>query len=1229
MSVRIGNSVHLQDSQTMRATPLMLAIALGLGLAAPAQDALARPETAVEKRSETLSRWIVVFEEPAAGSFRGFKPGDSRRPKLAATSPAATGARKYDARSVEATAYLDYLADLRRTRLADASVRLGRPLEPRYIYQHAMNGVALDLTAGEAARLRELPGVEAVRPDFKRYLQTQYGPAWINADDVWSGAATGTARRGEGIVVGVIDSGINRSHVAFTGAGFTNPLGSYKGYCAATPAACNNKLIGLWDFTIGNSGLGEGADTDGHGTHVAATAAGNAYLTNYTGVAPRANIISYKGCGDDSEGCDGSALIRSIDQAVADGVDVINYSIGGGSEDPWAYVGQAPYNDTEAFLGAREAGVVVAVAAGNDGPNPGTVTNPGNSPWTFGVAAASSNRNGNIAADILASFSGRGPVVPLSVLKPDITAPGVTITAAYIGSTSAIATLNGTSMATPHVAGAAALLKSTNPSLTADQVMSALSLTAQPVVRSGVPFANPHEQGAGRVDVGLAARAGLYMEVPAGSFRNARAAVFTGGAETLNLPTMAHAGCFQSCQLTRSFKLMPGANPASYTVQAQLSGGATITPSAAGFVSSAQGSAITFDIDVSAAGLPGTWVYGSVTLVNTSGDGRPNLRLPVAVYASPVSDEAGVPAEVAIDASRERGFTDVALDSLLPLPNARFRMTDLAVPVTSVRNITVDPTNTEIYDDVTSNYSEIFTIPAGTGVRHRIRVTTRAAAPDIDLFVGRDIDNDGRPDESEELCRSTSAASNETCEFTVNGAAAAQNYWLMAQNWSGAGTNVTVSRTVIAAVPSSSGALVATGPGNVPADTPFAVRIGYDVPALAAGDERLALLLVEAAPGERVIEVPVRLVRSSTALAPFALSVGVARDVRLAPGAAHDTLVFDVPANATSVTFRTQGTGSVSLYAAHVPNPTAPVVAPAPARNAPGVLSATAAGANQVLTVSGGSLLPGRWYVTPVNTGGGVAEVAVSATVDATSAPLVVRGGSYYAPARGGHGIFMYPAGAERAVLWYTYFQDGTPTWYYMQAPQPGADGSWSTPIYRAAWNGSANHLVQVGNAVMTSVTDKQFTFAYNLDGFTGVESMDAFLTGCPSVGGQPMDSSANWFDPARAGSGYSVQVHPGYEFIAAFIYDNLGVPRFLAAERGGAFDTGNNPVQLDQLQGFAPLGAYSAPVRTAVGTVSRQYGATAITGITLDATFANGVAGGWNVVDNVVPLGSTQGCAP
>ena len=118
------------------------------------------------------------------------------------------------------------------------------------------------------------------------------------------------------------------------------------------------------------------------------------------------------------------------------------------------------------------------------------------------------------------------------------------------------------------------------PASSADQVVSALTLSAQPVVKlSAVVAANPHEQGAGRIDVALAAKAGLYLEVPAGSFRNARSAVFTGGAEALNVPTLAHAACFQTCQLTRSFKLMPGANPANYTVQAELSGGATITPS--------------------------------------------------------------------------------------------------------------------------------------------------------------------------------------------------------------------------------------------------------------------------------------------------------------------------------------------------------------------------------------------------------------------------------------------------------------------------------------------------------------------------------------------------------------------------------------------------------------------------------------------------------------------------
>lgn len=1209
----------------MRATPLMIAIALGLGASVVPGDASARqaPPPAWEK-AEGRQTWIVVFEEAPAAAFRGFEPGDGRRPKLAPTSPAATGHDRYDAQSPEARAYTEYLGDLQRLRLGDMSAKLGRPLEPVFRYVHATNGVALLLTKDEAAALRDQPGVKRVTPEFLRYPQTNFGPGWINADEVWSGAATGVPRRGEGVVVGVIDTGINRNHVAFAQGGTANSLGGYRGYCVSVPNACNNKLVGLWDFTVASNGIGEAADTDGHGTHVASTAAGGPYISQYSGVAPRANIIAYKACPDGEEACLGSALVASIDQAVADGVDVINYSIGGGPRDPWLY------QDSFAFLAAREAGVVVAAAAGNDGPDAGTLSSPSNSPWVMSVAAATHDRNGVDSADILAGFSGRGPVRPFSVLKPNLTAPGVQIVAAGHTGTQSLTQMSGTSMATPHVAGAAALLKSTNLNLTADQITSALQLTARPSIRRSpaLPPVDPHQQGSGATDVALAAKAGLYLEVAPGSFRNASEAVFTGGAENLNLPALAQGGCFMSCQLTRTFKAMPGAAGTTYSVQASLSkAGASITPSVAGITASASGSPVTLTISLQDNALLGQWVYGEVNLVNTSGNGRPDLRLPVAVYFSAVSDESGVPGEITINAEHERGFVDVQLGSIVSLPNARFATSDLAPSQSQVRTIPADPTNDDPFDVVGQNYIDTFQVPAGPGSTFAVRVTTSAPQPDVDLFVGRDSNNDGIPQASEVVCVSGSPESNEECAFTVPGTSGSQAYWLMVQNWSGPGTNVRISRAVVSSAAGSGETLVATGPGETEANEDFTVRVAYDDPGMGPSEERMGFLRIEATPGDPVLEIPVVVKRTGSAPSPFALAPGQARRVKLQAGQAHDTLVFDVPANATSVSFKTVGSGSVSLYAAHVANPGGPVIQPAPARNAAGVISATAAGANQTITVSGASLKPGRWYVTPVNTGGSATEVEVSASIGASSGSLAVRPGSYYAPGRGGHGIFMYPSGDQQAVLWYTYFQDGSPTWYYMQAPQPGGNGSWTTPIYRASWNGSANHLVEVGEAVFSARTDQQFSFAYNLDGFTGVESMDAFLVGCPGIGGTPVDASGHWFDPARAGTGYSVQLNPNYEFYAAFIYDELGVPRFLAAERGGAFDAGNGVLALDQLQGFAPLGAYSAPVRTNVGSLQRQFTGSVLSGIVLDANFAGGVSGAWSENDAVVPLGGTQGC--
>ena len=1220
----------------MRTTPLMLAVAMALGLPAVTSQAapVARPADA---KAERLQVYIVGFEEPAAARFRGFDPGDTRRPKLSPTSARVTGAAKYNPDSVEARAYVDYLDDLRAVRLGEASRRVGRGLEPIHTYSHALNGVALRLTATEAEVLRSVPGVSGVRPDFVRYLQTDTGPTWIGANLIWNGTATGTQRRGEGVVVGVIDSGLNRNHVAFSGTGYTNPRPQLYGYCAlpASASACNGKVIGLWNFTVGGSGQSDPTDSDGHGTHVASTAAGNPFTVSgltFSGVAPRAHLIAYKACPDDS--CLGSALLASIDRATQDAVDVINYSIGGGATDPWATVTSAGLDDEEAFLGAREAGIFIAVSAGNEGPNPGTVGGPSNSPWVMSVAAATHNRNGLAAADVLASFSSRGPVVPFNVLKPDVTAPGVAIVAATHTNTTGTANLSGTSMAAPHVAGAAALIKSTRPAFTADQLVSALSLTARPVVRltAGGTLAHSHEQGAGRIDASLAVNAAAYLEVPANAFRNARANIYTGGADALNTPTLTHAGCFRTCSFTRSIKLMPGAPSTTYSVQVNLPAGASMTPSAASITPDADGETLVFNLDVDNPALVGQWLRGDVTLVNTSGNGRPNLRLPVTVYVNPFANEASVPATQAISAATERGFVDINLGGMVPLNEARFVATNLVAPTVSTVNITVDPTPNEAYDNVSSNNISLVTIPASASpVRYRLRASTTAASPDIDLFVGRDANSNNLPSQSEELCYSASAGSNEVCDIIVTSEAVARNYWVMVQNYSGPGTNVRIERVAIPLTAGTDGRLVASGPGRVPATTPYRVRLGYDDASAVQGDVRYGALLIQGTPGNTVYELPVSFSRTSSNLAPFALAPGVPRSYTLAAGVAHETLVFDVPANATSVTFSTQGTGSVSLYAARVGSPTSPVVALAPARNAPGVIAATAAGANQSITatVAAGTLQPGRWYVTPVNTGGTAATVNVQATINSVGSALPLTPGSYYNASRGGHGVFIYPSASELVMLWYTYLQDGTPTWYYAQGPIPTAHGVWNGTLYRSAWDGDSNVLVQVGNAVLAPQTADTFSLSYNLDGFTGVEPMTFFLKGCPSVSGTPLNVSAHWFAPAKPGYGYSVQVNPNYEFLATFVYDGLGFPRFLTAERGGAFQAGTNPVDISQLQGFAPLGAYVAPTRSTVGTLTRSYGVSTINTISANATFTNGVPGSWSENASVSALGSTQGCTP
>lgn len=310
------------------------------------------------------------------------------------------------------------LEHLQAERLADLERRIGRAPDVVFQYVHALNGAAVRLTADEARQAARLAGIAAVTRDRLYPLLTDRSPDFLGATAVWNGTATGglAGTQGEGILVGIIDSGINLDHPSFSDTPpdaytYVNPNGPgvFLGWCDPMhpdydPSyVCNDKLIGAWDYADAVSGGTEAngpEDAYNHGSNIAAIAAGNNLLwPPISGIAPHAQIIAYDACyWSDGLGnliCPGASMLAAINQAIADDVDVINMSIAGGEN---------PYNDPVelALLDAVAADIAVVVSAGNDGPEAGSVLH--NSPWVTTVAATSHDRTNN--TNSVGSFTG-------------------------------------------------------------------------------------------------------------------------------------------------------------------------------------------------------------------------------------------------------------------------------------------------------------------------------------------------------------------------------------------------------------------------------------------------------------------------------------------------------------------------------------------------------------------------------------------------------------------------------------------------------------------------------------------------------------------------------------------------------------------------------------------------------------------------------------------------------
>jgi len=425
---------------------LLLAVLIPLGVSAQYESdlrdagSLGAIRLAGSEDQGASKVYIVQLAMPSAGQYHASLLTASAAPDTHTQSRV-----RFNKNSPVMQRYTSRLAEVQD----NVITRAGAGTELIYRYKFGLNGFAARMHPAQAHKLESLPEVLHVWEDEIRPLATNYSLDFLGLFDQEGGLRGTPGLDGEDIIIGVIDSGIAPEHPALKDTReadmpslcrgewaensllgrwlcrrykkrddvvtFEPPV-DWNGACIGgeefEDTACNNKLIGARWFVDGADAGGpidEGEirsarDVDGHGTHTATTAAGNkvkasifgSFIDRIEGVAPRARIAVYKACwlrpGDQRATCNTSDLANAIDAAVADGVDIINYSVG-------SSLLRVTAPDDLALMAATKAGVLAVVAAGNEGPNLGTIGSPAGGPWV--VTAGASSRDGQTSIEAL------------------------------------------------------------------------------------------------------------------------------------------------------------------------------------------------------------------------------------------------------------------------------------------------------------------------------------------------------------------------------------------------------------------------------------------------------------------------------------------------------------------------------------------------------------------------------------------------------------------------------------------------------------------------------------------------------------------------------------------------------------------------------------------------------------------------------------------------------------
>ena len=420
--------------------------------------------------------------------------------------------RRLDVRAPASVSYLRRLAVAQR----NVAARIAGAVPGASVYRHysvVVDGMAVLVPPDAASRLASVPGVARVYPNVRFDPLLDTSPAVIGAPLLW-GPHLETA--GNGIKIGIVDDGIDVHHPFFSAAGFTAPSGFPKGNRRFTSA----KVIVARAFAP--PGLHwryartpfDPVNSD-HGTHVAGIAAGDnntptTFGVRVSGIAPKAYLGNYKVLTIPTPqfGLNGNApeIAAGVEAAVRDGMDIVNLSLGEAEIEPSRDL------VVQAIDGAADAGVVPVVAAGNDFDDFGfgSVGSPGSAPKAITVGAASKGR-------AIEPFSSSGPTPVSLQFKPEVSAPGGNILSSVPAAEGLWDRFSGTSMAAPHVAGGAALLRQRHPGWTVAQLKSALTTTGDPVSGDLSEVAATRE-GGGMIDLPRANDPRLFTDPQALSF---------------------------------------------------------------------------------------------------------------------------------------------------------------------------------------------------------------------------------------------------------------------------------------------------------------------------------------------------------------------------------------------------------------------------------------------------------------------------------------------------------------------------------------------------------------------------------------------------------------------------------------------------------------------------------------------------------------------------------------